>query len=73
MDMDIVQLSQQCWVGHFRCEGQVFFSIFTDSEKRAFETLTEFIMQVGTYNLSGEMPTCMLDGDQLFFPELEQT
>lgn len=69
MDLEITQLSQESWVGRIKCEGQVYFSAFTYVEERAFEMLAEFLMQLGSYNLTGEMPSCMLDGDQLFFPD----
>lgn len=70
MDWEIKCLSLESWVGYLTCEKQVFFSCFTYTEERAFETLAEFVMQLGTYNLIGEIPTCMLEGDQLFFPEV---
>ncbi len=44
------------------------FSIFTDGEARAFETCAEFVLQKGFWELSGRLPSLMLDGDQLFYP-----
>lgn len=71
MNFEITQLSQESWVGYLKCEGEVFLSIFTYVEERAFSLLAEFLMQLGSYNFTGEMPSCMLDRDQIFFPDSE--
>lgn len=69
MDINVFQLAGTSWLGQVRVATKPWFNIYSDSETRAFETCAEFVLQRGFLNISGRLPSLMLDNDQLIDPE----